>query len=100
MSFEKRLEYQNSLKSTISLNTTSPASVNILTSKGNYSSGQRHQNQFNNRHQYENNQRGGGGQGRSRGRWNANTNNRTICQVCGKIRHTALVYHRFEKQFT
>lgn len=96
--FEKRLELQDNLKSSLSL--SHGASVNMASSKDNVN--QRNQNNNGRTNSFGRGyQRGGGGRGRGRARGYESFNNKPVCQVCGKMGHTALMcYQRFNKEFS
>lgn len=76
------------------------AAANMVTNKGTGSPKQQNNN-INYRQGFNGYQRGNGTRGRGRGRGYDNYNNRPICQVCGKVGHSAMVcYHRFDKEFS
>lgn len=102
--FEKRLDFQHSLKTNVNFSTA--ASVHMAHSRGpQLFGGQRQQQPFMfNRGpspQYFGQRGGNSNRFRGRGRWNGyNNNNRQVCQVCGKPGHSAVAcFHRFDKQF-
>lgn len=104
LSYEKRLEHQNSVKA--QSNFAQSPSVNVVFSWNTIGS----KPQTNLPRQQGNGQRGNGGNpsfsnqnsaGRGRGRGRSGGNNRPMCQVCGKFGHTALIcYHRFDKEYS
>lgn len=99
--FEKRLDYQNALKT--NMNFSAAATVSLAHSQGvhNFNGYRHHQPFIRNQSQQYSGQRGSGNRFRGRGRWNGYSTNRQSCQVCGKPGHLALAcFHRFNKQFT
>lgn len=98
--FKKRLESQHALKTNQSFTpaiTVNMAQSQLVSSFGNRS--------FNQTSRFSSPQRSvqhfvprGSYRGRGRGRWQGNS--RPVCQVCGKLGHSAnICYHRFDKQF-
>lgn len=90
MSYEKRLEYQLSLKSGVSITSSTPPSVNMAHKKPPFGQGQNQRNQYDGQR---------GGRNRGQGRWNNHSNGRPTCQLCGKIGHSAAIcFFRFNKE--
>lgn len=105
--FEKRLDFQISLKTNSSY--SSSVSVNFASNRSQSNVRQYQSSPNREFSQYSPNRqfgrfsgfRGNGGRYRGQGRLNNNTNNTTpFSQVCGKNGHSAVTYfHRFDKQF-
>lgn len=91
LTFENILEQIHSFQN-LSINS---ASANLAHSASKNSS-----NENKNKSNWRRSPRGGRGRGRGRGRYGRNQNSRPICQVCGKLGHTASIcYHRYNRAY-